>query len=217
MKKVLIIFVLLLAGVVIFFASKKTAPAPVKESQDIKAPIAEDVSVSVGSSIEFEALLDRVKERVSKKPFGILINPQTSPVQPENFSGYHTGVDFEIFPEELRIDVSVMAVCSGEIKMKKFATGYGGVLIEECLLEGSPITVVYGHLKLDSISKNVGNELLTGEKIGILGTDKSVETSGERKHLHLGFHKGEDLNILGYVQNESKLSDWLDSCLYVCR
>ena len=30
-------------------------------------------------------------ERIIKKPFGIKINPANSPVQPERFSGYHTG------------------------------------------------------------------------------------------------------------------------------
>jgi hypothetical protein len=35
-------------------------------------------------------------EEITKKPFGIFINPETSPVQPERFRGYHTGVDVEV-------------------------------------------------------------------------------------------------------------------------
>src|SRR5438105_4096773 len=38
--------------------------------------------------------------RVTKKPFGIYITPQNSPVQPEKFKGYHTGVDFETTADE---------------------------------------------------------------------------------------------------------------------
>jgi len=33
--------------------------------------------------------------RITKKPFGVYITPETSPVQPEKFTGYHTGVDVE--------------------------------------------------------------------------------------------------------------------------
>ncbi|PIX90274.1 MAG: hypothetical protein COZ29_00885, partial [Candidatus Moranbacteria bacterium CG_4_10_14_3_um_filter_45_9] len=65
-------------------------------------------SLSEGrNSSEFIAPLDRASERVTKKPFGILIKKATSPVQQERFSGYHTGTDFETFPDESDIDVSV--------------------------------------------------------------------------------------------------------------
>lgn len=165
----------------------------------------------------FSAPLDRSGERVAKKPFGIFITPQNSPVQPEKFSGFHTGTDFEIFPEEEKSDVSVRAVCSGRIEMKKYATGYGGVAVQSCFLDGEDITVVYGHLKLNSIRVKVGDELRAGDEIGILGAAYSPETSGERKHLHLGFHRGKSFNILGYVQNKDELSGWIDPCQYVCQ
>jgi hypothetical protein len=160
----------------------------------------------------FAAPLDRAGERITKKPFGIYITPANSPVQPERFQGYHTGTDFEIFPEELNIDVPVKAICDGNIALKKYASGYGGVLVESCELNGQPVTVVYGHLKLASIQKNAGNSLAQGEKIGILGKAFSAETSGERKHLHLGIHKGASVNILGYVQSKGALSGWVDAC-----
>jgi hypothetical protein len=165
------------------------------------------------------APLDRAGERVTKKPFGIFITPQNSPVQPEKFRGYHTGTDFEIFPEELNADVPVFAICDGKIALKKTATGYGGVLVESCELNGGPVTVIYGHLKLASIKKSTGDTLTQGEEIGILGKAYSAETDGERKHLHLGIHKGAGVNILGYVQSKTELSGWLDSCLveYVCK
>src|SRR5579871_4518385 len=34
-------------------------------------------------------------QRVTKKPFGIYVTPTDSPVQPERFTGYHTGADGE--------------------------------------------------------------------------------------------------------------------------
>lgn len=161
------------------------------------------------------APLDRSGERVTKKPFGIFITPQNSPVKPEKFRGYHTGTDFEIFPEELNADVPVRAICDGKIAQKKYASGYGGVLVESCELDGAPITVVYGHLKLASIAKKTGDDLAKGEEIGILGKAYSAETNGERKHLHLGVHKGTSINIFGYVPKEADLSEWIDPVKYM--
>lgn len=186
----------------------------------------QNISASQGNSSQnagqeaasgFVAPISRASERVTKKPFGIFITPGSSPVSPERFRGYHTGADFEIFPEELNQEVSISAVCDGILKVKEYATGYGGVAVEECDLNGSPITVVYGHLKLASIAANVGEKMKAGENIGILGAAYSTETDGERKHLHLGFHRGTAISILGYVQNESALSGWIDPCLYVCK
>lgn len=165
----------------------------------------------------FQPPLDRAAERITKKPFGIYITPQNSPVQPEKFRGWHTGTDFEIFPEELGTDVPAHAICSGKIAAKRSASGYGGVLVQNCTLNSQLVTVIYGHLKLASIQKNTGDQLDAGEMIGILGKAYSSETDGERKHLHLGIHKGTSINILGYVQNKNELSDWLDPCELVCR
>ena len=191
---------------------------PSSESVNDKTfvPVASENGSTADSVIGFQLPLDGAKERVTKKPFGIFMTPQNSPVQPEHFTGYHTGTDFEIFPEELNIDVQVKAVCSGKLLFKKYATGYGGVAVQACELEKQPITVVYGHLKPDSIKANVGDTLNASDALGILGKAYSSETGGERKHLHLGFHKGTAIDILGYVQNQAGLSGWLDPCRFVC-
>ena len=165
----------------------------------------------------FQPPLPRAGKRVTKKKFGTFITPQDSPVQPERFRGYHTGTDFEIFPGEENLDIPVKAVCGGKLLIKKSATGYGGVAVASCDLNGEPITVVYGHLKLTSMNFNDGDKIKAGDTLGILGAPYSAETSGERKHLHLGFHKGASINILGYVQNKSELSGWTDSCQYICQ
>lgn len=160
--------------------------------------------------------LEKAGERVTEKPFGVYITSQTSPVQPERFQGYHIGSDFEIFPEELNIPVDVRAVCDGKLLLKESASGYGGVAVETCQLNNQPITVIYGHLKLTSILAKAGDNLKAGDMLGILGAEYSQETDGERKHLHLGFHKGASINIRGYVSSQAELSGWIDPCLYVC-
>jgi hypothetical protein len=62
-------------------------------------------------------LSSALKERDSIRPFGIYITKQNSPVQPERFTGYHAGTDFETFPEEKDTDVVINAICDGKLSM----------------------------------------------------------------------------------------------------
>jgi len=152
--------------------------------------------------------------RVTKKTFGLYVSPGNSPVSPEKFKGYHTGIDFETFANEQDIDISVSAVCDGPLILKKWATGYGGVAVQQCNIEGQDVTVVYGHLRSSSILPKIHDQIKAGESFAALGKGFSTETDGERKHLHLGINKGVSINILGYVQNQSLLDQWLDPKSY---
>lgn len=204
--------------------SKSGSPEPsVKDlpRMDVTAPTTEPplVDTPVVTEKKSEKIfvpLDRSQERVIKKPFGIYIDPQTSPVTSEKFRGYHTGADFETFPEERDNDVPVRAICPGSLIVKRHATGYGGVIVERCVLAGQLVTVVYGHLALESVGVNVGENIDYGDVIGLLGAGQSVETDGERKHLHLGIHKGSALDIRGYIAIKQALSDWIDPCTLLC-
>ncbi|MDD2807909.1 MAG: M23 family metallopeptidase [Patescibacteria group bacterium] len=148
--------------------------------------------------------------RVTKKPFAINVSPQRSPVSPEKFSGFHTGVDFEAQINEQDSEVSIYAICTGVLAQKKYASGYGGVMVQRCKINGEDVTVIYGHLRLNSITAKVGDNIEGNKKIGVLGKGYSAETDGERKHLHLGIHQGTTINILGYVKDQSQLRDWID-------
>ena len=209
MKKTYIILILIIIAVLIFLLPKSSPKEENLVVPQINQP-------EITSPNNFQPPLNKAAERATKKTFGIFITPQNSPIQPERFQGYHTGVDFEIFPEEINTEVSVQAVCSGELKLKEYVNGYGGVAVQACELDKEPIAVIYGHLKLSSITANEGENISTGDIIGILGANQSTETNGERKHLHLGFHKGTTINLLGYVNSQSELSNWIDPCLYVC-
>ena len=160
--------------------------------------------------------ISRACERVTKKPFGVWIDPETSPVSPERFSGYHTGVDFEIFSDEADQDVPVYAICDGEVVRKEWVSGYGGVLITECEFEEDPITTLYGHIRLSSVVAEVGDRVNAEDFLGFLGEGGSRDTDGERKHLHLGIHRGRTIEYRGYVQNESELEKWIDPYAWVC-
>jgi hypothetical protein len=164
----------------------------------------------------FNALpLSAARSRITKKPFGIKVSPASSPVQPERFFGYHTGTDFEILPGEDETPVPVAAVCAGTVAYKNYVSGYGGVLVQRCELDGQVVTVLYGHLKLASIIPAVGEGVQAGEQLGILGRGYSAETDGERKHLHLGIHKGKEIELRGYVQDPAELNAWLDPGRYL--
>jgi len=239
MKKVLLAIILIFFAFIIFIIVKNPFVSKTKQSinsdnnqdqalnnnqpaqninisQNLNAGNTNTANVNVSNASDFQPPLDRSEERVTKKPFGIYITRANSPIQPERFTGYHTGADFEVFPEELIIDVPVKAVCAVQLKVKERASGYGGVAVQSCVINNEPVTIIYGHLKLSSITKKAGENLSAGETIGILGADKSADTDNERKHLHLGIHKGTATNIKGYVSAEPGLIDWIDPCLYVC-
>lgn len=153
--------------------------------------------------------------RVTKKTFGLYVSPGNSPVSPEKFTGFHTGIDFETTPEEQSIDVPIYAACDGKLLLKKYASGYGGVAAQSCVLNNQDVTLIYGHLRTSSIIPNIGDKLKAGQQIAVLGTGYSSETDGERKHLHFGIHQGATINILGYVQRQGDLSGWLDPTQYL--
>jgi len=159
---------------------------------------------------QLAAPLSRALERITKKKFGTYVTPSNSPVSPERFSGYHTGVDFETFPEEAKIDVPVLAVCGGVVRLRQWVGGYGGVVVADCVLDNQPVTVTYGHLRINSVANSFGENLIAGDTIGDLGTGYTAETDGERKHLHLGIHKGDAINLLGYVDSVDLLGEYLD-------
>lgn len=146
--------------------------------------------------------------RITKKPFGIYITPQTSPVQPERFTGYHTGTDIEY--GDITSDVPVYAISDATVRYIGTVSGYGGVIILEAPINGQDDTLLYGHIRLSSATVKVGEAVSKGQKIAVLGTAYSAETDGERRHLHFAIHKGTSIVFLGYVQQKSQLSDWID-------
>ncbi|MDD5102799.1 MAG: M23 family metallopeptidase [Candidatus Peribacteraceae bacterium] len=183
--------------------SAPAIPAPQHSSAGSKAP-------EVVKQNTWIAPLDHANERVTKKPFGIFITPQNSPVQPEKFTGYHTGTDFELLPGETEHDVIVRAACAGAVIFKNQVSGYGGVVVQHCTVNDQPVTALYGHLSLSSVAAGI-KQLQTGDRIGVLGTGFSDETDNERAHLHFAIHRGAAVELKGYVQTKEELDGWVDA------
>lgn len=157
--------------------------------------------------------LDRVRERELKLTFGLYVtpNPDQNPIDPpERFTGYHTALDFEILEGEEKSDVYVYAICAGQVLLNKYVDGYGGTLVQSCIIDGEPVTVLYGHLDPASTAAKIGDHLSPGDALGFLGEAYTEETSQNRKHLHLGIHQGERVVLQGYAASKSELDAFLD-------
>ena len=147
---------------------------------------------------------------VAKKPFGVFVNPENSPVFPERFTGYHTGADVEM-PDGASATsaMQVFAVADGTVVKSGSAKGYGGIIAIRHALRGETFVAVYGHLNPESLVPQ-GRKVKAGQIIGYLGKTFSPETDNERRHLHFGIHKGDVINIAGYVSQQLELGQWHD-------
>lgn len=206
-KPIISILVILIVLIAFWFMGKKSEAPTVEISSEKKSEPVAPKAIKTDYNIP----LSNAERRITKKPFGILIDPKTSPIPGERFSGYHTGTDFEVFSEETNVDVEVRAICEGEILQKKKISGYGGVIIQSCILNGEEATILYGHVKLSDSPAEIGKIFFQGDKLSILGADGSVDTDGERKHLHLGIKKGKRIDIRGYVSNKKELINWINA------
>lgn len=199
-------FIFIILALRIMGSSSQGASRNDNNINDPRLPDSRSIEVVMNNPLP----VDRAAERVTKKPFGIYVTPKNSPVQPERFAGYHTGTDFEIFPGEEDLDVTVFALKDGKVLYKQWVNGYGGVLIQSATIDNNPVTILYGHLNIGSIDKKIGDNLAEGERIGVLGKGYSQETGGERKHLHLAVYRGKNINLRGYVSDRRQLNSWMN-------
>lgn len=156
--------------------------------------------------------LENAQHRATPLSFGLKVSsdPEENPIDPpERFSGYHTALDLEVSKGEVDGDVPVYAICSGRMIYSGYAEGYGGLLVHRCKIDKQDVTVLYGHLNPGNLPGE-SETVRAGQTIGVLAPARSYESGMNRKHLHLGIHKGKDLDIRGYVQNEEDLEEFID-------
>ncbi|MFH1207887.1 MAG: M23 family metallopeptidase [Patescibacteria group bacterium] len=201
------------------FLSGCTRQAGIAVLPENGAVINQSVNANANTNVpvvkDFIAPISDALSHIAKKPFGIFITPKNSPVQPERFTGYHTGVDFETMPSEANTEVGISAACAGVIRVRQWVSGYGGVLVQDCVINGQTVTVLYGHMNIDSVTTAAGQTLKQGDFIGNLGQGNTQQTDGERKHLHIAIHVGELINYKGYVSSQDQLKSWLDPQKYL--
>ena len=213
-KILILIIIIVLAGVSILLMKKNIKTTTTSASS---TPLVTNIATSTAtpaptstptqSVSQFAEPVQDYKARVTKKPFGIYVTPSNSPIQPERFTGYHTGSDAEY--QDVTSDVPVYAIADCKIVLSETASGYGGVLMISFDLNGTTHTALYGHIRPSSLPK-VGAQYSKGDQMGLLGTGYSTETDGERRHLHFAIRSDNSLSIKGYVQTQGELSGWID-------
>lgn len=174
------------------------APSRFDNSETTTPPSAEE---------SLAAPTDEFKQRITKKFFGTYVTPSDSPVKPERFSGYHTGVDVE-YSDTTR-DVPVFAIADGKIIYSQVVSGYGGVFVMQYTYKGNVYLALYGHIRPSTLPEK-NSDVAKGKQIAMLGNGNTQETDFERHHLHFSIRKGTEVDIRGYVQNESDLSEWIN-------
>jgi hypothetical protein len=145
-------------------------------------------------------------ERILLRPFGLLTTPETSPIPNDRFTGWHTADDVEF--TDVADEVPVYAVADGTVEVSRRANGYGGVIVIRHTTTAGPLLALYGHLDPASMPAE-GTNVTQGQTFAYLG-DTPEENGFTRKHLHFGIIRGEEINILGYVQHPEELSGWHD-------
>lgn len=141
---------------------------------------------------------------ITKKPFGIFVTPENSPVSPERFRGFHTAAD-----AELPADTPVFAIADGAVVRSGRVSGYGGFVAIEHQRGSERFVSIYGHLDPARLPAR-GARVRAGEEIGVLGAAFSDATDGERAHLHFGIYTGPSVDVAGYVSSRDDLSPWRD-------
>lgn len=180
-------------------------------SEETFSAFLESIGLNASASATLAEPVPEFRGRITKKPFGMFITPETSPVQPERFHGYHTGADAEF--GDVAEDVPVFAIADGTVVKSGIAQGYGGVVAIRHVINGMPYLAVYGHLDPKTLTQN-GNQVPKGAQLGILGDAFTYETGDERKHLHLGIYAGADTNIQGYVASSEELIRWSNPTVF---
>lgn len=155
-------------------------------------------------------------DRITVRWYGKLVRA-TDTVSPcgAPFSGYHDADDLEVTPSEVNADVPVYAVADGVVKQRGSVSGYGGLLVLGVTLDGQDYTVYYGHIDLGSSAWQVGESVKAGQRLANLGSECSIQTDGERKHLHFAIRKGATVDVRGYVPTLSELSAWVNPKVYL--
>lgn len=181
-------------------------------------------AISVAVLFSFQTITGNNQETSSNIPlpnihlrpqlltFGTYVTPDSAqnPIDPpERFTGYHTALDIEILDGEENTEVPVQAVCDGKILQSGSVEGYGGLIVQQCTLSDQEVTVIYGHLDIASLAFQ-DMYVVKGQVIAKLAPEKSIDSGHTRKHLHLGIHKGTEIDVRGYVDFEEELQEFLD-------
>lgn len=179
-----------------------TPPPPLARPSAVPSPAAAvttPVAPAPAPTVAVMLPMTGYRERRTVKVYGQYVQ--------DRFTGYHTGDDVEY--ADVAGEVPVLAIADGEVVAARQAGGYGGMMVVAHAIGGKTVSALYGHLDLKS-AKLVGAQVKGGEPIAVLGDHESMETDGERKHLHFHLWEGGGERISGYAKTLPLLADYLN-------
>ncbi len=99
----------------------------------------------------------------------------------------------------------VHAVADGIVRVVQHEISWGNLVVIESMVNGVPITHLYGHLA-EEIDVKAGDLVHAGEKIGTIGRSVSYENGGYWAHTHIGIERTSYRNALlaGYADDLGK-------------
>lgn len=203
-----IIFVAIAFGGMLFFTSqsKKQSSLPMQNNKTTQnsqnqSPLAQKYFLPI---TDYE-------KRLTFRWFGkFVVSTEKATPCGASFSGYHDGDDLEILENETNSQVPVVAISDGTVASISTVSGYGGLLVLNTNISDSDYTLYYGHIDLGSSNLKTGEAVKAGQFLANLGSECSVQTSGERKHLHFAIHKGKSIDVRGYVPDLNQLANWVN-------
>lgn len=204
-------FTALLLGGLVVFANTRHVETSSSESAPIPSETLQAALLPASSPNDTRLLepTEEFRQRITKKPFGIFITPETSPIQPDRFLGFHTGVDAEF--TDRTDEIPVRAVANGNIVFRRWVSGYGGVIIIQHEINDRQLHALYGHLDASNFPPRNIIRVRAGDVIGVLGDGGTEETDDVRKHLHFSIRPAqESFDLRGYVKSHEELSGWFD-------
>lgn len=186
--------------------SSNSSPTMIVTAEPILNP---SPTTQINSSLFYPTT--RYTDRLTIRPYGQQVGATDNQgfTCGDPFTGIHNADDLEALSGEIGATVPVYAIASGTIKMAEPVAGYGGLVVIEHIINGKMITSYYGHVALDS-NYTIGKHVNAGEQIAKLGEDCSADTSNERKHLHFSIREGSSIDVRGYIESETELSEWLN-------
>lgn len=223
-----IIGVLVLGGTAYTIKSRQPAPAAsITPSSSIISP---QTSTTVSDSLPITSStpetattvyypMTRYTERITNRWYDKQITAADRDPLPCGypFTGYHTGDDLEVFPEELTTKTPVYAIAAGTVQSVGTLNGYGGLIVITHVIDGQTVTAYYGHINTSNTTIKEGDKVTAGQRITDLGDNCSTQTDGERKHLHFAIHNGSAIDVRGYADSQQEIAAWINPKEFLAR
>jgi murein DD-endopeptidase MepM/ murein hydrolase activator NlpD len=163
-------------------------------------PVAESILTTLTRrqpSLPFEPAVVETSRVVFPLPVGTYTKMDSFGWRADPYSGkpkFHAGSDLAA-----PLGTPILAVADGVVAFAGQRGSYGGLIILQHTVNGTPVASYYGHIYPDGMHVAAGDSVASGQHIGDVGS--AGKSTGP--HLHLEIHPG------GSDQPAVNATDWL--------